>query len=78
MLMQTITVEEIDSKLKTLSEDELTAVYHFVSYLADGDFDTSETSTTETALLYEKSLAKDWDTPEEDEAWSHLASLPSC
>ncbi len=29
------------------------------------------------ALLSESSLAKDWERPEEDEAWSHLAQLPS-
>jgi hypothetical protein len=28
----------------------------------------------ETALLSEASLAKDWNRPEEDEAWSHLQS----
>ena len=76
--MQTITVEEIDSKLQTLSEDKLTAVYHFVSYLADADLEMSDASVMETAFLSEKSLAGDWDTPEEDEAWSHLESLPSC
>ncbi len=76
--MQTITVEEIDSKLQTLSEDKLTAVYHFVSYLADIDLEMSGASAMETALLSEKSLATDWDTPEEDETWSHLESLPSC
>ena len=26
----------------------------------------------ETALLSKQALAKDWDQPEEDEAWSHL------
>jgi hypothetical protein len=28
----------------------------------------------ETALLSEPALAKDWDRPEEDAAWSHLQS----
>ena len=28
----------------------------------------------ETALLSEKTLADDWNRPEEDEAWSHLQS----
>lgn len=28
--------------------------------------------TSETALLSEATLAKDWLRPEEDEAWSHL------
>jgi predicted DNA-binding antitoxin AbrB/MazE fold protein len=30
-----------------------------------------------SALLSEDALAKDWLRPEEDEAWSHLAQLPS-
>ncbi len=76
--MQTITVEEIDNKLQILSEDKLVAVYHFVSYLAGTRLEMSDISAMETALLSEKSLARDWDTPEEDEAWSHLESLPSC
>jgi len=76
--MQTITVEEIDNKLQILSEDKLAAVYHFVSYLAGTGLELSDISAMETALLSEKSLARDWDTPEEDEAWSHLESLPSC
>ncbi|MCB8926355.1 MAG: hypothetical protein H6652_12100 [Ardenticatenaceae bacterium] len=29
------------------------------------------------ALLSESALARDWNQPEEDEAWSHLAQLPS-
>lgn len=29
------------------------------------------------ALMSEPALARDWDTAEEDEAWSHLAQLPS-
>jgi len=29
------------------------------------------------ALLSEVTLAKDWERPEEDAAWSHLAQLPS-
>ena len=37
-----------------------------------------KSETYETALLSEKSLAKDWNTPEEDRAWQHLAELPSC
>lgn len=32
----------------------------------------------ETAVLSEISLAKDWNTKEENEAWQHLADLPSC
>jgi hypothetical protein len=32
----------------------------------------------ETAILSEISLAKDWNTSEENEAWQHLVELPSC
>ena len=31
----------------------------------------------ELALLSEPALAREWDLAEEDEAWSHLAQLPS-
>jgi len=30
----------------------------------------------ETALLSERSLAEDWNRPEEDAAWSHLQPAP--
>ena len=33
---------------------------------------------SETALLSEAALAKEWNTSEEDEAWQHLDELPSC
>ena len=34
--------------------------------------DAPEVAVNETTLLSEPALAKDWDRPEEDEAWSHL------
>jgi hypothetical protein len=70
--MQTITVEEIDSKLQTLSNDKLTAVYHFVSYLADSDFEMSNISAKELMFASESLIAKEWDTAEEDTAWADL------
>ena len=45
-----------------------------VTILEDDD---EEVSGRELALLSERSLAKDWNRPEEDEAWSHLQSEPS-
>jgi hypothetical protein len=33
--------------------------------------------TVNLTLLSETSLARDWERPEEDKAWSHLAQLPS-
>ncbi len=38
--------------------------------------DASRGHVSETALLSEPALAKDWSRPEEDEAWSHLQSEP--
>ena len=31
-----------------------------------------EPEVPETALLSQQTLARDWESPEEDEAWSHL------
>jgi hypothetical protein len=39
--------------------------------------DEPEPNALETAMMSEAALAVDWSTPEEDEAWSHLAQLPS-
>jgi hypothetical protein len=38
--------------------------------------DAPTVSMNETALLSEPALAKDWDRPEEDAAWSHLQQEP--
>ncbi len=39
--------------------------------------DEAEPTGLETALMSQAALAAEWDTPEEDAAWSHLAQLPS-
>ncbi|MCU0239829.1 MAG: hypothetical protein MUC29_10330 [Pyrinomonadaceae bacterium] len=70
--MQTITVEEIDNKLKTLSEEKLTAVYYFVSYLSENNFDLSDISARDLFLSSESLIAKDWNTEEEDKTWASL------
>jgi hypothetical protein len=40
------------------------------------DEEPSEASD-DVALLSEAALARDWERPEEDEAWLHLRELPS-
>ena len=45
----------------------------FVTFLDD----EPDLSALETAMLSEAALAVDWNTTEEDRAWSHLAQLPS-
>ncbi|OFW34362.1 MAG: hypothetical protein A3J28_14205 [Acidobacteria bacterium RIFCSPLOWO2_12_FULL_60_22] len=39
-------------------------------------WDEPGTPVAETALLSERSLAEDWNRPEEDAAWSHLQPAP--
>ena len=39
--------------------------------------DEAEPTALETALMSQPALAVEWDTPEEDAAWSHLAQVPS-
>ena len=39
-------------------------------------FEGPETRIAESALLSERSLAEDWNRPEEDAAWSHLKQAP--
>ncbi|HEV7644805.1 MAG TPA: hypothetical protein VGO50_12745 [Pyrinomonadaceae bacterium] len=70
-----ITVKDIDNKLESLSEDKLEIVYQFVLNLTEESVNGAD---IETALLSETSLAKDWDSEEEDKAWRHLDALPSC
>ena len=39
--------------------------------------DEAEPTALETAMMSEAALAVEWDTAEEDAAWSHLPQLPS-
>jgi len=55
-------VEEINS----LPMEAYSEVINFVGYIK------LEYKVPETALISEVSLAKDWDTPEEDEVWAYL------
>lgn len=44
----------------------------------DGLADTAaDEEALNPALLSESALARDWERPEEEEAWSHLSRLPS-
>lgn len=46
---------------------QLSHVCRAIVTILDDDMDVID-----TALLSEEALAKDWNRPEEDEAWSHL------
>jgi hypothetical protein len=56
------------SEIETLPESRVTEALDFVGYLKR----KSAFRIPETMLLSEAALAKDWDTPEEDEAWAGL------
>jgi hypothetical protein len=67
--MQTITIAQIEERLRQLPADKLEVVFDFVSYLAERQL-TSESFQTMRAS--EAVLRRDWERPEEEAAWAHL------
>ena len=67
--MRTITIPEIEERLRKLPPDKLAVVYDFVAYLAERE---EKSDPFETMLASEAILSKDWERPEEEEAWAHL------
>ena len=55
-------------EIETLPGNYLTEVIDFVTWIKQRKL----TQIPETMLLSEASLLRDWDTPEEDEAWANL------
>ena len=63
-----------EGKLRLLEPVSLPALHRaFVTVLDE----EAEPTGVVTALMSQPALAVEWDTPEEDDAWSHLAQLPS-
>lgn len=62
------TRELIEMELMSLPEEMQRQVYDFVRFLRLKDADERFNGL----LLSESSLAKDWNTPEEDAAWASL------
>jgi hypothetical protein len=67
--MQTITIAQIEERLRQLPADKLEVVFDFVSYLAERQL-TSD--SFQTMLASEAVLRRDWERPEEEAAWAHL------
>ncbi len=67
--MEANVISKIEEQLRQLSEEKLEVVSDFVSYLLEKQ---RSPKSTETALLSEHVLRRDWDRPEEDEAWADL------
>jgi len=61
-------INQIVREMEFLPSESLQEVADFINYLK---FKKSK-NIPETMLLSQNSLAKDWDTPEEDEAWANL------
>lgn len=75
-MMQVVTVDQIDERLKMLPPEKLVVVYDFVSYLIErmteqNLFDTPS-EALQTMIASEAVLARDWNLPEEDLAWADL------
>lgn len=74
--MPSVTIAEIDERLRHLPPDKLIVVYDFVSYLLERDLADllldADTDARATMLASEAVLRRDWDRPQEDAAWAHL------
>jgi hypothetical protein len=70
--MASVTIAEIDERLRQLPAEKLPVIYDFVSYLLERDVadlpaaDASDARAT--MLATEAVLRRDWDRPEEDAA----------
>ncbi len=73
--MHTITIPQINERLKCLSEDKLIVVFDFISYLAERELNDilldSASKSIECMHASEQVLARDWNLPEEDKAWAN-------
>lgn len=67
--MATVTIADIEERLRKLPPDKLIVVYDFVSYLTERQ---AQSEAFQTMLASEEVLRRDWDRPEEDEAWADL------
>jgi hypothetical protein len=74
--MASVTIAEIDERLRRLPPEKLPVVYDFVSYLLDRDagglLAAGDSDARATMLASEAVLRRDWDLPGEDAAWAHL------
>jgi len=67
--METVTVSQIEERLKKLPADKLAVVLDFVSYLAERQ---SESEAFQTMLASQAVLRRDWERAEEEAAWASL------
>lgn len=74
--MQAVTIPQIDKCLRQLPPEKLAVVFDFVSCLLtqgkDQPHAQEHSEAFQTMLASEAVLRRDWDRPEEDEAWADL------
>jgi hypothetical protein len=74
--MSTVTLPQLNERLKLLPPEKLTVVYDFVSYLSERELNLrlreTPTEAYHTMLASETVLGQDWNRPEEDQAWADL------
>ncbi|HLF89412.1 MAG TPA: hypothetical protein VI451_10725 [Anaerolineales bacterium] len=72
--METIAIPQITERLHKLPTEKLVVVYDFVSYLVEQETKQARrfSDAFQTMLASESVLRRDWDRPEEDEAWANL------
>ncbi|MFP4027794.1 MAG: hypothetical protein ACLFWL_08395 [Candidatus Brocadiia bacterium] len=69
MMLKTVEAEiDTNGRVKLLEPLKLDHPCHAIVTIIDED----GPEIPETALLSEKTLARDWERPEEEEAWAHL------
>jgi len=74
--MQTVTLPQLNERLKLLPPDKLAVVYDFVVYLSERELrlvlKDKPSEAYQTMLASEQVLNRKWNTPEKDEAWADL------
>ncbi|MGL4880063.1 MAG: DUF2281 domain-containing protein [Waterburya sp.] len=60
--------ESLLTEIDEIPESLIPEILNYIQYIKY----KHQKEKLETTLLSESSLAKDWSTPEEDEAWKHL------
>jgi len=75
-IMQTVTLPQLNERLKLLPPEKLAVVYDFVAYLSERELrlvlKDKPSEAYQTMLASEQVLNREWNTPEEDEAWADL------
>jgi hypothetical protein len=74
--MPTVTLPQLNERLKRLPPEKLAVVYSSVAYFSEHELNLrlreTPTEACHTLLASEAVLNRDWERPEEDRAWANL------